>query len=201
MPFPVDPLPEDDFDTMLKAARSGDKEAQGRLLDGMRPVLRRAARKVSERFVKRRWNDSDLVQEAIRKALEQIQAFQGCTPQQLDEWFSVILGRTATAFYRRAWAEKRDVRREVSTDAARVEENLREAAPAADELAVRHEEALRLADAIGRLSEDQARVVRLKLEALDWLSIGRLMNRSAGAAAELYRRACQELKKDLKDLD
>ncbi len=200
MPVPVDPLPfHDDREETLEAARSGDEEAQAKLLGSMRTILKRLAYEHSARFIKKNWRDSDVSQAAFLKVLEEIKTFRGCTPEQLDAWLSVIVDRTVAIFARESRAAKRDIRREVSAEAAGLEESLGDAAPAADAIAIRREELSRLNEAVSRLPEEHARVVRLRLEELSWAEIGQRMHRGAEAAAELHRRACQELKKDLKE--
>ena len=86
-------VPPEGFGGLLEAARDGDKTAQGQLLDACRRYLRRTARRRLANFGRRNWRESDVVQETFLKAVEEIQTFQGCTPEQLLGWLRAILDR------------------------------------------------------------------------------------------------------------
>src|SRR5438034_10896481 len=101
----------DQFDQLLQAARQGDKDAQGRLLEAFRRPLLRLARRESHPTLQSKAGASDAVQEAFLQALREIDTFRGCTPDQLLAWLRVILANKLATFSRRFGAEKRRVQR------------------------------------------------------------------------------------------
>ena len=162
------------------AARDGDPDAQGRLLQAFRPTLPRYARQVLDALGRMKDRPSDVVQDAFWKALEEIETFQGCTPEQLRAWLRAIVNRMALNGLRDSQAAKRDVRREVSVE--ELTGSVRHAAPAAAEVASRSEQQELLRKTLLRLPPDDREVLRLKFyEKLAWEEIGRRMGRSAGA--------------------
>ena len=187
------------FDGLLEAARTGEREAQGRLLHTCRPVLFRFARKRLRDFGRRNWRESDVVQDTFLKAVEEIQTFQGCTPEQFLAWLRAILDHRVMDLARRSGTEKRDAGLDASTNEPGFQESPRNAAPAADEVAERREQERLLREALGGLPEERARVVRLRYEKLPWEEVGRRMGRSGDAARELHRRAVKALAEALKE--
>ena len=186
------------FDQLLEAARGGDKEAQGRLLEACRRPLLRLARRELKPSVQAKGGASDVVQETFVKALEEIDTFHGCTPEQLLAWLRVILQHTMANFTRQFHTGKREVAREVSGEMAIVREDPRHAAPSASDAAIHHEQSALLRKALDRLPDHYVQVVRLRSEGnLSFEEIGRLTGRTPEAARQLWRRAVAEVAREL----
>jgi hypothetical protein len=67
--------PHGDFPAVLEAARNGDPDAQGRLLEAVRPLLKCQVRRRLEARKELGLCASDVVQEKFRKAVREIETF------------------------------------------------------------------------------------------------------------------------------
>jgi RNA polymerase sigma-70 factor (ECF subfamily) len=144
---------------------------------------------------------SGLVQETLVAANDRLDQFQRMNESEQAKWLRGILAHKLKDEVRRCTAGKRDVRREVSLEAALEQSSVRlEAWLAAEqsspsEQAIRHEQLLRLADTLVHLTEDQRRVVGLRFWRDCKLSeIATEMGRSEQAVAKLLQRALKKLR-------
>jgi RNA polymerase sigma-70 factor (ECF subfamily) len=183
-----------EFKQLLEAARNGSKEAQGKLLEACRRPLLRLARKRMSPAVQAKGGASDVVQHALMKALEEIKAFQGCTPEELLAWLKVIVEHTTSNFSRQFHCTKRDASREASVDVATVDANRGRAVPSAADEVVRREQRERMRRALEQLPGPQAEIIRLRFEdQRSWEEIGQLTGRTAAAARQMVRRTLSEV--------
>jgi RNA polymerase sigma-70 factor, ECF subfamily len=190
--------PADAFEPLLQAARRGDKDAQGRLLEMCRRPLLRLARREARPGLQSKAGPSDAVQEAFVQALREIDTFRGCTPEQLLAWLRVILTNTLATLSRKFGTSKRQVRREVPGDAAQLHGDPSHAVQSAGETVLRREEAGRLEQALERLPGHYAKVIRMRYgENRSFDEIGRLTGRTAEAARKLCARALAEMGRHL----
>ncbi len=179
---------------VLIAARNGNKEAQGQLLEACRRPLLRLARRQLSPGLSPKGAGSDVVQETFLQALREINTFRGCTPEQMMAWLRVILEHTMSNFRRRFHTGKREVGREVSGEMATVREDPRHAVPSASEKAISNEQARLMLHALERLPEHYREVVRLRREErLSFEEIGRRTGRTADAARKVWLRALAEV--------
>jgi RNA polymerase sigma-70 factor (ECF subfamily) len=178
----------------MDAARNGDKEAQGRLLEAFRrPLLRLARRQLGAR-VQAKGGASDLVQDTLVKALHDIGAFQGCTPAQVMEWLRAILMHTTNNFVRRFTTGKRQIGKEKGEAARSLTNNPRYAEPSASERAIYAERLSRLRACVDRLPTTYAEVIHLRFEAgKSYEEVGARTGRTDEAARKLLTRAVESL--------
>jgi RNA polymerase sigma-70 factor, ECF subfamily len=120
MSAPSERAPDQAFDALLEAARNGDKEAQGCLLETCRRPLLHFARCQLNPDLQAKGGASDVVQDAFFTALREIDAFQGCTPDQLLNWLRTIMRRGLANFERQFSMQKRQTALEVSVGETRV---------------------------------------------------------------------------------
>lgn len=187
------------FDQLLEAARGGDKEAQGRLLELCRRPLLRLARRELRPSVQAKGSPSDVVQETFVKALREIDTFQGCTPEQLLAWLRIILEHTVSNFRRQFHTGKREVAREVSGETVILREDPRHAAPSASDKAISNEQVRLVRKALAQLPEHYAEVIRLRqVERLSFEEIGERTGRTAEAARKLWVRTLAEMGRRLR---
>jgi RNA polymerase sigma-70 factor (ECF subfamily) len=182
------------FTDQLALSRSGDRTALEGMFAPWRPLLRLQARRLLGAELCARVDPSDVVQEALTQAFQDLDQFRGGTEQEWLAWPRVIVAGHAAKARRHHAAEKRAVDREgplppdlpggSSSD------------PAA--CAINHEEAARLAAAIETLPEDMRQILLLRLvdqEPFD--RAGPLLGRSPGAARVLWTRALRRLRQTL----
>jgi RNA polymerase sigma-70 factor (ECF subfamily) len=150
---------------------------------------------------RRRFDSSDLVQEALLKAHKYRERFGGGTEPAYVGWLQEILRNVARDKVREATAGKRIVRLEKSLDAAvaessaRIQQFLATDSPSPSEQAERREQALRLAAALERLPQDQRDViVRRKLDGEPVDRIAAQLGRTEKAVAGLLLRGLRKLR-------
>jgi RNA polymerase sigma factor (sigma-70 family) len=188
---------DNNFYQIAEAARKGDAYAQGKLLEAYRPELLRQARQMEKTFAGGGKTGSDFVQAAFYSALEEIKAFRGCTPEQLEDWLDAILCRTVMNEKRRSRALKRDIRREV-VNGEGVLKSVRDTARSAERTAEQKEECDNLRRALGLLPVHYSQVLLYWASDLSWEEVGERMGRSADAARVMHDRAMPLLTKHLR---
>ena len=120
-------------------------------------------------------------------------------------WLQVIAARRVADAYRRYFDfEKRDLRKEIPLDqllarcdrsAARLVDALADSASGPLSIAYRHEQALRLADAMSALPEHYREILQLRyLEERPLGEIARQLSRTKGSTAMIMARAIEKLR-------
>jgi RNA polymerase sigma-70 factor (ECF subfamily) len=158
--------------------------------------------------LRRRLDESDLVQETFLRAHAHRDQFQGQTESELLGWLREILKNVAIDLARRGRAQKCDVALEQSLEAAVAESSAQMeallAAPQSSpsEQAERCELLLRLAGAIDLLPPDWREAILLRdLQGLSVDDTARRMERSARSVAGLLLRGRRRLRELLADLE
>src|SRR5262245_16030839 len=85
----------------LEAARCGDSEALGQLLDSFRPYARMIVRALWDHRLGGRLDESDLIQDAFLEAHRAFPAFGGQTQGELLAWLRRVVVRSAGHTMRR----------------------------------------------------------------------------------------------------
>ena len=161
------------------------------------PELGPAAHKVS---------GSDIVQDVLLRAYEALPQFRGSTREELMAWLRKILENQLYDVARHFGRQKRDagleesIRATVSDSVHRIEKLAGKlTSPSRD--FERKERALRLAEALETLPEDQKTAVELHhLEEYSVTETAEKMNRTRASVAGLLRRGFGELGEQLGDL-
>jgi RNA polymerase sigma-70 factor (ECF subfamily) len=190
---------------LLVQARSGDREAQGRLLETVRPYLTFLARASIGQRLQGKTDAADLVQETFIEALRDFASFQGGTPAELLAWLRQILVRNLADLLRRYYGtQARDLRLEqqLSVTLERASSSLG-GALAADqsspsEQAARAEVALHVAETLARLPAHYREVLVLReIEGLSFPEVAQQMGRSVDSVEKLWIRALAKLRLSL----
>jgi RNA polymerase sigma-70 factor (ECF subfamily) len=174
-------------------------------LDRFRPWLVLLARTQLAGRLGGKLDASDVAQQALLEACKALPQFRGSTEAELSAWLrSILAGVLGDAFRRFHGARARDPAREVSLDAelaassCRLGGLLADGGPSPSEAADRHEQAVRLADALARLPDDYREVIVLRnLEELSHEDVAARMGRAVGAVRMLWLRALSRLRREL----
>jgi RNA polymerase sigma-70 factor (ECF subfamily) len=193
---------------LLDQARGGDVEAFARLFERFSGLVRMTLRAQITAELRAKVDASDLLQETFLAASRSVREFQGHDAQTFVRWLQVVAARRVADAYRRYFDfEKRDLRREVPLDqllarsdrsSARLVNELADSASGPLSVAHRHEQALRLADAMAALPEHYREILQLRY--LDEQPLGEIaqkLGRTKGATAMLMARAIEKLREIL----
>jgi RNA polymerase sigma-70 factor (ECF subfamily) len=197
-----------DPEQLLILARTGSVPALGQLFELYRSYLTLLARLQITRRLQGKVDAADLVQETFLKAHRHFGQFRGRTESELVGWLRQILASTLANLVRHYYtAQGRDVRleRELAADldqSSRVlDRGLLAKQSSPSQRAARREQAVRLADALGRLPEDYREVVILRqLQGMTFPEVARSMSRSVDSVKKLWARALAQLRDSLGDV-
>jgi RNA polymerase sigma-70 factor, ECF subfamily len=144
---------------------------------------------------------SDLVQQTLLEAYQKRDQFRGCTDQAQGAWLRAILARNVADAIRAQGRQKRDIARERSLEAELEASSARLGAwLAADqstpsEQAVRHEQAVLLANALAQLPKFQREALVLHYwQGCTLAEIGGRLDRTTDAVAGLLKRGLKHLR-------
>ena len=153
-------------------------------------------------------DESDVVQQTMLQAHKARDQFRGGTSNELAAWLRQILARNLAHLFRDQHREKRDIAREQSLQASLDQSSVKlESWLAAEQSSPSHkavsaEQALRLADAVESLPEDQRDAVVLHYwQGLTLAEVGEELDRSAASVAGLVHRGVRKLREALMDLE
>jgi len=171
-------------------------------LERYRPLLRLQARSLQiGARLRRRFDESDLVQETLLRAQRSAGHFRGGSERQLIAWLQAILANTLKDLVRREHAVGRDVAREQEIIAAlsRSSMRLEQFAVARDETpsqALHREElVVRVAAAMERLEQDQRDAIILReMQGLPVKEVADRMGKTEKAVAGLLLRGRKRLR-------
>lgn len=195
-----------DTDEILHAARAGDVEALGQLLERAHNYLGLLARLQIGRRLQGKVDPEDLIQDVFLTAHDCFDQFRGVTGAEWLGWLRQILAsRVADLMRRHFGARARDVRleRELSAElemsSQALDGGLIDRGPSPSKQASRAEQAMLLADALERLPEDYREVIILHhLEDLPFPEVARRMKRSLDSVKNLWLRALARLRRTLR---
>jgi RNA polymerase sigma-70 factor (ECF subfamily) len=196
-----------DPEQLLLEARSGDTATLGRLLELYRRYLALLARVQIGQRLQGKVDASDVVQETFLEAHRRFTGFRGASEGELLSWLRQILAaRLADVLRRYLGTQGRDVRleREIVEDFDRssvlLDRGLVAPQSSPSQQAVRHEQGVLLANALGELSDDYREVIVLRhLEGLSFPEVAKRMGRSLDSVEKLWMRALVRLRKLLGD--
>jgi RNA polymerase sigma-70 factor (ECF subfamily) len=198
---------DSDPEALLHRARAGDSPAVGRLLELYRAYLVVLARVQIGRRLQGKVDASDLVQEAFLGACRDFPQFRGTTEKEFLAWLRQILASLLANLVRHyQGTQRRDVRleRQLTIELEHSSQSLDRglAAPhsSPSQQAIRREQSVVLAEALGRLPEDWRELLILRhLEGLSFPEVARQMGRTVDTVKKLWPRALAGLRRLLED--
>jgi RNA polymerase sigma-70 factor, ECF subfamily len=142
---------------------------------------------------------SDVVQQALLKAHAKRDQFRGGSEGELLAWLRTILAHHLADLTRKHAPRLRGQERALETaleeSSMRLERWLASDSTSVGGRAIRHEQLLRLAEALAGLPEDQRTALELKhLRDVPVSEIGRMMGKSPAAVASLLYRGLKTLR-------
>jgi RNA polymerase sigma-70 factor (ECF subfamily) len=157
--------------------------------------------------LKGKYDPSDLVQQTLLEAYEKHAQFRGGGDDQLAGWLRQMLAHNLADALRALGQAKRDVALERSLEAAigesssRLEGWLAAEQSSPSQRAMKHEELLRLADALDHLPALQREAVALHhLQGMSLADLAGHLKRSEASVAGLLRRGLARLRELLQDI-
>ncbi len=187
---------------MLRAARTGDPEALGRLLEYYRPYLRLLARLQVANQLKKELDASDVVQETFLDAARDFKQFRGNSEPEFIAWLKRLLAANVADTHRRfLGTQKRNVlqesqvRKMLDQSSALIDQRIMDRAASPSSLAVRSEQAVRLAAALERLRPAYRDVILLHhFQGLEFQQVAEQLGRSLHSVKNLWLRALVALR-------
>jgi RNA polymerase sigma-70 factor (subfamily 1) len=170
-------------------------------LNCYRGYLRVLAQVELGRRLQSKVDPSDIVQQSLLEAHQDLAALKGRTEAELVAWLRTILARNLLNTARDFAAQKRDIRRERSLvqqlddSAARLERFLAAEQTSPSQKVIRGEDAEKLAAALAQLPDDQRTAVILKhFHEQSLAEIAEKLERSTLAVAGLLKRGLKKLR-------
>jgi RNA polymerase sigma-70 factor (ECF subfamily) len=193
------------FRLMLDKARAGDESAGGDLLSGYERYLTLLARVQVGRRIQGKVDPADLVQEVFLEAHRQIKAFRGHTEAELLAWLRRILAGQIALMLRRYLGTKgrdvtleRDLAGQLDESSQAMGNGLAADGSTPSQHVAKREQAVLLADALAKLSDNYREVIVLRhLEGLTFPQVAARMNKSEDSVQKLWVRALAGLRQQL----
>jgi RNA polymerase sigma-70 factor (ECF subfamily) len=197
----VEPSPEQ----LLRQARTGDAAALGRLLELYRHYLALLARREIGRRLQGKVDPSDAVQEAFLGAHRDFAQFRGANEKEFTAWLRQVLASVLANLVRHYHGtRRRDVRLErqlvieLDESSQALDRGLVDVRSSPSQQAASREQSVLLADALGRLREDQRELLVLRhLEGLTFPEVARRLGRSLDSVKKQWPRALAALRRAL----
>jgi RNA polymerase sigma-70 factor (ECF subfamily) len=177
-----------------------DVPVGGADLERFRSYLRLLARTGLGRRLQSKLDASDLVQQTLLEAHQDLGQFRGQGEAALAAWLRQVLARNLANAARDLGRQKRDAARELSLEdsAARLEGWLAAEQLSPSRGAVRHENAVQLAQALEALPANQRDAVVLRhLEGLSLADIAARLGCTTAAVTGLLHRGLKNLRQRL----
>lgn len=188
---------------LLDRARAGDGGALGRLLESYRGYLGVLARVQIGRRLQGKADPSDLVQEAFLGAARELPRFRGTTEAAFRAWLRQILASLLANLVRHyQGTQQRDVRLErqlaveLEQSSQALDRGLIAPQSSPSQQAIRREQSVLLADALGRLPAEWRDLLILRhLEGLPFPEVARRLGRTVDGVKKQWPRALASLRR------
>jgi len=187
---------------LLGRVLAGDSGSREALFQQLRTYLLFVARDHVDPHLQGKFGPSDIVQQSMMKAVEELPHFRGTTTVEFKGWLRQILVNEANMARRTFAAAKRDIRREVALEPADTTSGVLRVLDPIDEhptpraSALAREQADRVRGLMDQLPENYRQVVRMRnWEELSFEEIGARMNMSTSGVAKIWYRALIEVQR------
>lgn len=187
---------------LLVRARLGDGAALGKLLERYRDYLRLLAEVQIGRRLQGKVDASDVVQESFLEAHRDFGKLRATSEGELVAWLRQILATNlANTIRRYLGTQRRNIRLEqelriqLEDSSQLIDQNLVASNASPSDQVSQHERAVRLADALGQMSQNQRLVIILRhFEEMTFPEIAIRMGQSVAGVKKLWARAIIRLR-------
>jgi RNA polymerase sigma-70 factor (ECF subfamily) len=194
---------DSDTEQLLHRARAGDVPSLGRLLELHRAYLIVLARVQIGRRLQGKVDASDVVQEAFLGACRDFVQFRGQTEKEFLAWLRQILASLLANLVRHyQGTQSRDIRLErqlvveLEQSSQALDRGLVAAQSSPSQQAMRREESVRLAEALGRLPPEMRELLILRhLEGLSFPEVAARLGRTIDSVKKQWPRALASLRR------
>ena len=197
---PENDCQDSDFDQLLAKAREGSSAARNELFTHIQRYLAFIANQNQNPQLSAKAGVSDIVQQTMLHAAEELDSFRGTSAEQFRGWLRQILINEARGLNRRYSAQRRNATQEVeiktgdSSNAAQFELVDSILTPSAEIMA--KENSAGIQEILGKLSPEMRQVVQLRnWEQLQFNEIAVHMGITLNQAAKLWYSALIELQR------
>jgi RNA polymerase sigma-70 factor (ECF subfamily) len=196
---------QQEYGSLLHAARGGQDDCLGQLLERYRNYLYVVARTQIDLHLSVRTSPSDVVQETFLRAAHQFQTFRGDSEGELLAWLRRILARSiVNAYAHHIGSKKRDARRDralrlttadFDESSRHVHSALAASGTSPSAAAIEQEYSAQVADRLAQLPPQSREVIILRnLEGLSFEEVAQRMGKTSAAVRQLWTRAIRRLK-------
>jgi RNA polymerase sigma-70 factor, ECF subfamily len=196
-----------DSKAKLAAAKQGDSQAKGELLDRFRPYLNVIAQRLLDERLKGRMDYSDVVQATYLEASRDFEAFRGDSIETFLAWLRHILrNNISTAHQEHLATQKRSAKLEITINSIgsygsspmQFEQLIPAETSSPSQRMMRSEAAAILAACIEGLPRAQGDAIRMRyLEGMSLKGISERMKKTEMAVAGLLKRGLQGLREEI----
>lgn len=187
---------------LLLAARQGNEQALGELLEHFRNYLELLARLEIGRRLQTKIDTADVIQDTYLDAHRGFKSFRGSSEQEFVAWLRAIFATRLSMLLRHyLGTQGRDLRREQGLEinldqtSQLLERGLFANGNSPSQSVMRREQGVILAEALAQLPEDYREIVMLRhLEDLPFADVAERMKRSVDSVQKLWVRALARLR-------
>ena len=189
------PTESSQFESLIRRARAGEREAIGELISEWRDYLLVIAGEDMDRELQAKLGASDLVQQTMATAGQKFEQFRGDSPNEFRAWIRQILKNDLHDARRKfKGTGRRDVQRERSIDVEHEDTQLYDADQSPSAHAINEEYAAILRQAMGELPGNYQQIIEFRnWDELGFEEIARRMDCTPDAARKLWYRAIVKL--------
>lgn len=196
--------PDIDLDTvslLVPKAKEGSDQARAELLEYVQDYVLLMARKNTSRGMQGKFGASDVVQQSLAQVIQGFDNFRGNSASEFYGWLGRIVENEVKQLHRDLRREKRDIARErplaVDPSGSGAGFVPADQQPTPKSRALAAEEIALFQEALDRLPDDYAEVIRLRsLERKSFKEVAAEMDRSLNSVTKLWYRAILVLQQE-----
>jgi RNA polymerase sigma-70 factor (ECF subfamily) len=195
------PSPESSFHALLREARNGSEEARWLVIQLFRKTMLAIANEQVNHGIQSREAPSDIVQQTIVEAQQDLDRFQGLTEGEMRAWLRKVLVRNISNVNRKYQTDKRNISRErsLSQRSDAPSPSIQDPGPSPSSVLALRETIEALELVIQELPDHYREIIHLRYrKGLSYAEIAQVMNRTELATRRLWSRVLDELSRRMK---